>query len=164
MKPLTILSLFLLASPVFSELTKEDVRTIIREEVTASEKRTKEYIDIKVGALDQRVDDLDKNLHGKINTLEKNLNDKIDDLDKNLHGKIDTLEKNLNNEIDTLEKNLNARIGDLWLLMVVLIGLITAAIAVPQIIIAFKERGQKEMRAELAELREQIAALQPPSS
>ena len=134
MKTLTILSLFLLASPVFSELTKEDVRTIrtiIREEVTASEKRTKEYIDIKVGALDQRVDDLEKNLNDKINTL---------------------------------EKNLNARIGDLWLLMIALIGLITAAIAVPQIIIAFKERGQKEMRAELAELREQIAALQPPSS
>ena len=145
MKTLTILSLFLLASPVFSELTKEDVRTIrtiIREEVTASEKRTKEYIDIKVGALDQRVDDLEKNLNDKINTLDKNLNDKI----------------------DTLEKNLNARIGDLWLLMIALIGLITAAIAVPQIIIAFKERGQKEMRAELAELREQIAALQPPSS
>ena len=41
MKTVTILSLLLLlTAPVFGELTKEDLRTIIKEEVTASEKRT----------------------------------------------------------------------------------------------------------------------------
>ena len=45
MKTLTILSLLLLTSPAFSELTKEDIRSIIKEEIAASEKRTREYID-----------------------------------------------------------------------------------------------------------------------
>ena len=48
MRIITILSLLLLTSPAFGELTKEDLhdlkedlRTIIKEEVAASEKRTK---------------------------------------------------------------------------------------------------------------------------
>ena len=57
MKVIAILSLLLfLTTPAFSELTKEDLRTIIKEEVrpiikeeiTASEKRMKEYIDLKI--------------------------------------------------------------------------------------------------------------------
>ena len=48
MKVIAILSLLLLASPVFGELTKEDIRTIFKEENTASEKRIKEYIDLKL--------------------------------------------------------------------------------------------------------------------
>ena len=58
------------------ELTKEDIRTIFREEITASEKRTREYIDLKVEALNQRIDDVEKNLNDKIDSVEKNLNDK----------------------------------------------------------------------------------------
>ena len=57
-----------------------------------------------------------------------------------------------------------------WGLMIGLIVLITAAIAVPQIIMAYRERGQKEMetrqealQTEIQQLREQIEA-QPPSS
>ena len=46
MKIVTILSLLLLASPVFGELTKEDLRTIVKEENAASEKRTRKNISI----------------------------------------------------------------------------------------------------------------------
>ena len=116
MKVITVLLLLLLASPVFGELTKEDLRTIIKEEIAASEKRTREYIDLK-----------------------------IDGLDKSLSARIDGLDK---------------RMGDVWLMMIALVGLITATIAIPQIIIAYRERGQKELRAEIEQLRQEVEAIQ----
>ena len=82
MKCITILSLLLLTSPAFAELTKADLRAVIQEEIAASEKRTREYIDLKIDAV-------------------------------------------------------NARIGDLQLLQIALIGLIAAAVAIPQIVIAY---------------------------
>ena len=127
MKVITVLLLLLLASPVFAELTKEDLRTIIKEEIAASEKRMREYIDLKVDGLD------------------KSLNARIDGLDKNLDARIDALDK---------------RIGDVWLMMIALVGLITATIAIPQIIIAYRERGQKELRAEIEQLRQEVEAIQ----
>ena len=127
MKVITVLLLLLLASPVFAELTKEDLRTIIKEEIAASEKRMREYIDLKIDGLD------------------KSLNARIDGLDKNLDARIDGLDK---------------RTGDVWLMMIALVGLITATIAIPQIIIAYRERGQKELRAEIEQLRQEVEAIQ----
>ena len=138
MKIVAILSLLLLASPVFGELTKEDIRTIFKEENAASEKRLKEYIDLKIDA------------------VEKNLNAKIDAVEKNLDTKIDAGDKNLNTKIEALDKKLDW----VWFMIIALIGLITAAIAVPQIIIAFKEKGQKEMQIQIDQLREKIEAMQ----
>ena len=123
MKVIAILSLLLLASPVFGELTKEDIRTIFKEENTASEKRIKEYIDLKIETVNARID-----------AVEKNLNDKIDAMGKSLDR--------------------------VWYMMIGLIGLITAAIAVPQIIIALKERGQKEMQTQIDQLRKELEAMQ----
>ena len=127
MKVIIILFLLLLTATAFGELTKEDIRIIVREEVTASEKRTREYIDLKVEALNQRIDD-----------VEKNLNDKIDNVNKNFDR--------------------------VWLLIIALIGLITAAIAIPQLVIAYREKGQKEMQLQIDQLREKIEAMQPPPS
>ena len=138
MKVITVLLLLLLASPVFGELTKEDLRTIIKEEIAASEKRTREYIDLKIDGLD------------------KSLNARIDGLDKSLNARIDGLDKSLNARIDGLDK----RTGDVWLMMIALVGLITATIAIPQIIIAYRERGQKELRAEIELLRQEVEAIQ----
>ena len=135
MKTVTILFLLLLVSPAFGELTKEDLRTIlkeevrpiIKEEIAASEKRTREHIDLKIETVNARIDGLDKSL--------------------------------------------NARIDDIRIVMIALIGLIAAAIAVPQIIIAYRERGQKELekrqedlQTEIRQLRAQIEVLQPPPS
>ena len=131
MKVITILFLFLLASSAFAELTKEDIRTIVKEEITASEKRMKEYIDLKIETVNTRIDALDKNLNARI---------------------------------DAVEKNLNARIGNMWLMMIGLIGLITGAIAIPQMIAARRERGQKEMQTQIDQLRKQIEAMQTPPS
>ena len=94
MKVITILFLLLLASPVFAELTKEDIRTIFKEEITASEKRVKENIDLKIGALD-------KSLNARINELDKSLNARIDAV----HIRIDAVDK----RIDKLEGSLGSR-------------------------------------------------------
>ena len=120
MKFITVLSLLLLTSPAFAELTKEELRAVIREEIAASEKRTREYIDLK-----------------------------IDGLDRSLSARIDAVDK---------------RLGDMWLMVLALVGLIAAAVAIPQIVIAYKERGWKETRAEIQQLREKVEAMQDVSS
>ena len=88
MKVVTLLSLLLLlASPVFGELTKEDVRTIMKEEIAASEKRLKEYIDLKIETVNARIDALDKSLNARIdatNTRIDATNIRIDALDKKI--------------------------------------------------------------------------------
>ncbi len=168
MKTVTILFLLLLVSPAFGELTKEDLRTIlkeevrpiIKEEIAASEKRTREHIDLKIETVNARIDGLDKSLNAR-----------IDAVDQKLTARIDGLDKSLNARIDGLDKSLNARIDDIRIVMIALIGLIAAAIAVPQIIIAYRERGQKELekrqedlQTEIRQLRAQIEVLQPPPS
>ncbi len=148
MKTVTTLSLLLLlASPAFGQLTKEDLQTlkedlrvIIKEEITASEKRTREYIDLKIDG------------------VEKSLNAKIDAT----NARIDGVEKSLNARIAGLDK----RMDNMWRLMMGLFGLVAATIAVPQIIIAYRDRGrkemersQKEMQLQIDRLREQIEAM-----
>ena len=123
MKVIIILFLLLLTATAFGELTKEDIRIIVREEITASEKRTREHIDLKIGALNQRIND-----------VEKNLNDKIDNVNKNFDR--------------------------VWLLIIALIGLITVAIAIPQLVIAYREKGQKEMQTQIDQLRKELEAMQ----
>ena len=119
MRIITLLSLLLLTSTAFAQLTKEDLRTILKEEITASEKRTKEYIDLKIETVNARIDAT---------------NTRIDELDK--------------------------RMSDMWRLMMGLFGLVAATIAIPQIIIAFRNKDQKEMQSQINQLREQIESMQ----
>ena len=134
MKTVAILSLFLLTSPAFGGLTKEDIRTIVKEEIAASEKRTREHIDLKIDAT-----------NAKIDAVEKSLNAKIDALD---------------NRIDELDESLSDRIRDIWFLVLALIGLLAAAIAIPQIFIAYRDRSQKEMQIQIDQLRERLEVLE----
>ena len=130
MKIVTILSLLLLASPVCAELTREDIRTIFKEENDASEKRIKEYIDLKIETVNARIDGVEK-------------------------------------RIGELDEKLSDRIKDVWHVVLGLIGLIVATIAIPQIIIAYRDRGRKEMESsqqamqtQIDQLRAQIEAMQ----
>ena len=132
MKTVTILLLLLFASSAYGQLTKEDLRTIVKEESAASEKRTREYIDLKIETVNARIDALEKNVEARF-------------------GSVDA-------RFDAVDKKLDW----VWWLIITLIGLVTAAIAVPQIIVAY--RGQKDMQTQIDQLREQIAALQNPSS
>ena len=135
MKIVTILSLLLLASPVVWR-TDQRGPTHHRQgrERRVGKAYVKEYIDLKIDALDQK-----------------------------LSAKIDGVEKDLNTRIDAVEKSL----GRVWLMIAALIGLITATIAIPQIIIAYRDRGQKEMESsqqamqtQIDQLRAQIEAMQ----
>ncbi len=78
MKIVTIFLLLLFASSAYGELTKEDLRTIVKEENAALEKRMKEYIDLKIDG------------------VEKGLNARIDGVEKSLGARIDALEGNVN--------------------------------------------------------------------
>ena len=142
MKVIIILSLLLLASPVFGELTKEDLRTIIKEEITASEKRMKEYIDLEIETVNARIDGLEKSVDGRFDAV----NAKIGDVEKSLNARIDGVEK----RIDGVEKIMDY----IWVIMVAVIGPIAAAI-VTLIILAYKER-QKEMQTQIDQLRERL--------
>ena len=145
MKTVTILFLLLLASPAFGELTKEDIRTIFKEENNASEKRLKEYIDLKIETVNARIDALDKSLNARIDAVDQKLSARIDGVEKSLNAKIDGLDKRMDN---------------MWRLMIGLFGLVTATIAIPQIIIAYRDRGRREMQTEIQQLRERLEALE----
>ena len=125
MRTILVLSMLFcaIALPARGELTDADldkIRLIVKEEVkteiTASEKRMKEYVDLK----------------------------------------IDGVEESLNAKIGALDKRMN----DMWRLMMGLFGLVAATIAIPQIIIAFRAKGQKEMQGQIDQLREQIESMQ----
>ena len=148
MRILTILSLLLLASPVFGQLTKEDLRTIIKEEVrpiikeeiAASEKRTREYIDLKI-------DGVEKSLNARIDVVNARIdavNTRIDALEKSIDGRFDAL----NMRMDDADSKFNR----IWL---AIIALITAAIALPQLIIIYAERKRgREIQMLLEQLRD----------
>ena len=134
MRAITIIALLLLVSPAFGELTKEDIRTIFKEENAASEKRMKEYIDLKIETVNARIDGVEKSLNARIDAVDKSLNAKIDGLDK--------------------------RMDNMWRLMIGLFGLVAVTIAIPRIIIAYRDRGRREMQTEIQQLRERLEALE----
>ena len=69
--------------------------------------------------------------------------------------------------MDARFKALDDRMNNLWRLMMGLFGLVAATIAVPQIIVAYRDRGRRELekrqedlQTEIQQLREQIESLQ----
>ena len=139
MRIVTILSLLLWASTAFGELTKEDLRTIIREEITASEKRMKEYIDLKIETVNARIDAT----KARIDSVEKSVNARIDNVEK---------------RIDDLKGNINR----IWL---AILALIAAAVALPQLMIVYTERKrEKEIQLLIQQLREQVETTKNASS
>lgn len=159
MKMLTILFLFLLVSLAYSQLTeenlqtlKEELRIIVKEEITASEKRVEEYIALKIDAVNNKIDGLEKSLNARINAtnaqinaVEKSLNARID----TTIARIDAVEKSVNVPIDTTNARIegtNTRIEDLHTriedvnskfqnIWIAIGALITGGVALPALII-----------------------------
>ena len=78
-----ILLNFLLAAPIFSELTKEDlqaIRAIVKEEIAESETRT----DLKLQILTTRIDEMDKRLTAGIADMDKSVASSSSSVDKRL--------------------------------------------------------------------------------
>ena len=151
MKTVTVVSLLLLVSTAFGELTKEDLRAIIREEVrpivkeevAASEKRVKEYINLKIETVNARIDAVDQKLSARIDAVDQKLSARIDAVDQKLSARIDALEGN---------------VSRIWL---AILALIAAAVALPQLIIVYSERKRgREIETLIQQLREKD---EPPS-
>ena len=136
MKTVTILLLLLFASSAYGQLTKEDVRTIVKEESAASEKRMKEHIDLKIETVNARIDAVNT----RIDALEKSVDGRFDAV----NGRFDAL----NTRMDDVDSKFNR----IWL---AIIALITAAIALPQLIIIYAERKRgREIQMLLEQLRD----------
>ena len=147
MKGIIILFLLLLVSPAFGELTKEDMRTIIKEENAALEKRVKEYIDLKIETVNAKIDTVNARIDA--------VNTRIDALEKSVDGRFDALEKSVDGRFDALNMRLDdvdSKFNRIWL---AIIALITAAIALPQLIIIYAERKRgREIQMLLEQLRD----------
>ncbi|MCE2395327.1 hypothetical protein J4G02_12130 [Candidatus Poribacteria bacterium] len=147
MKGIIILFLLLLVSPAFGELTKEDMRTIIKEENAALEKRVKEYIDLKIETVNAKIDTVNARIDA--------VNTRIDTLEKSVDGRFDALEKSVDGRFDALNMRLDdvdSKFNRIWL---AIIALITAAIALPQLIIIYAERKRgREIQMLLEQLRD----------
>ena len=84
MKTVIFLSILfcLIAAPVVAELTQDDlnkIRLIVNEtvdtKISESEKRMKEYIDIKFEGVDQRFDDFSKSVDQRFGDVNKRFDD-----------------------------------------------------------------------------------------
>ena len=131
---ITVFLLLLLTSVAFGELTKDDIRTIIKEEVAASEKRMREYIDLKIETVNARFDGLEKSVNAKIDAGDKNLNYSIDNMDESF--------------------------DPVWIVMII----VFTPVILPQLIILFLTvyddiRERKIAKTEIRKLQERIEAL-----
>ena len=143
MKNLTLIfaGMLLFATPVFSELSDSDLQRIrevvqiavategkqIRTEMTAainaSEKRMKEYVDLKISEVKPEVN--------------------------SQFAQVNSQFAQVNNSIDEVGKRLNIAFTGLgWLF-----ALVIAAIGIPQLITAFRQRGQERLQTSVEELR-----------
>ena len=137
----------MIASPVLAALTDADlnkIRLIVKEEVkteiNASEKRMKTYIDNRIDAVNTRIDGVEKSLGARIDAVEKSLGTRIDAV---------------NTRIDGVEE----RITLLTNVFYGLIALIVAAIAIPQSILAWQNRGNRSLEKRIEMLTEAIEIL-----
>ena len=132
MKPILVLSILFcaIALPALGELTDSDLDKI--------RLIVKEEVKTEIAASEKR--------------LKEYVDSKIDGVEKSLNTRIDAT----NTRIDDVNKNLNR----VWLVIIALIGLITATIAIPQIIIANTEkRREKDLAREYQALQTEIQQL-----
>ena len=139
MKNWIVIILLLFTSSAFAELTPRDIQTIT-DIVEKSEKRTREYIDTKLEALDHK-------FTGRIDGLEYKFTGRIDGLE----GKMDAIDKNI-----TLVATL----------LVGFMALIVLAVGIPQLLLISRQGSQNAMQKELEamqtemqQLREAVAPL-----
>ena len=76
MKNLIIVICLLFTSSAFAELTPTDVQTIsniVEKAVSASEKRTREYIDLKLEGLESRLTSKMDSVESRMDSVERNI-------------------------------------------------------------------------------------------
>ena len=126
----------IIASPGRAALTDADldkIRLIVKEEVkteiNASEKRMTTYIDIKIDAVNNRIDGVEKRLGTRIDAV--------------------------NNRIDSVEKQMTFLLNVIY----GLIALIIVAIGIPQVIIGWRSKGDRSLEKRIEILTQEIETL-----
>ena len=112
----------ILTTNAFAELTQSDLQKIDKL-IQASETRIKEYVDLKINALDAK-------LTGQINALDAKLTGQINALDERVTGQI---------------KAVDGRLTQVYGFVIAPVALIAVAVGLPQILVA---RQGKEMRVQ----------------
>ena len=77
---ISILLIFITANLAIAELTKQDLEKSLAEQ----EKRIKEYIDLKIGAVNSRIDAVEKTVNSRIDAVEKTVDSRINAVEKGL--------------------------------------------------------------------------------
>ena len=127
---LILLSIFIINTSAFGELTQSDLQTLDKM-FKDSEARMKNYIDLKIEALDNK-------LTGEIKTVREEIKTVREEI-KTVREEIKTLDAKLTGEIKTVD----GRVSMLFAFLIVLIALIAVAVGLPQYLLA--QRG-KEMQ------------------
>ena len=155
MKFMLLLSILFstIAFPALGELTDADLNKIrlivnesekrlqqeIKTEIANVEKRLKEYVDIKIEGVDKQFAGIDKQFSGT--------NDKFAGVDKQFEG--------VNGKFEGVER----QIGHTTNMMYGLIALIVAAIAIPQILIAWRSAKDRSLERQIATLTQEVETL-----
>ncbi len=123
------LALFVIISPVFGELTPQDldkIRLIVKEEVATSEKQLKEEIAAS---------------------------------EKQLKGEIAASEKRMKEYVDIKFDSVNERLVLVVGFVSALIILIVVTVGIPQIIMAWRGKSEQEQNKRIEELAREIETL-----
>ena len=137
----TLIIFLLLVQPAFAELTPEDIKIIsdiVKEENAATEKRLREYVDLKFEILDTK------------------FTTKLSELDTKFTTKLNELDTKFTTNFESVDKRQTL----ILILVTSLVGLIVLAIGIPQIIIALKQRDQGVLETEIKTLREKVELLE----
>ena len=128
---LTIILLFAVACPCFAELTENDIRKI--RQVVREEIKP---LETRIGALEKSV----ATIEGKMATK--------DDIIA------------VKSEIISVQQNLGDKIETLYGIIIASFVTLIVVIAVPQIIIAYRERRESRLSKEVDELKRRIVELE----
>ena len=137
----TLIIFLLLVQQAFAELTPEDIKIIsdiVKEENAATEKRLREYVDLKFEILDTK------------------FTTKLSELDTKFTTKLNELDTKFTTNFESVDKRQTL----ILILVTSLVGLIVLAIGIPQIIIALKQRDQGVLETEIKTLREKVELLE----
>ncbi len=132
---LLILTLLLLSTPAFGELTNADldkISTMLKE----SEARMKEYVSQEIAKVNLRIDALDNRLTGEIRSVDK----RFDDMNKRLD-------------------DMNKRLDNQFTLILALFAFLAVVIGIPQILVALQRRHQRAQDEKIEAQQQQIETL-----
>ena len=138
----------------FAELTQSDLDKI-QKMFHESEARMKEYVNLKIDALDKKLTGEIKTVREEIKTLDTKLTGQIQALDADLTGQIQALDAKLTGEIQTVD----GRVTQIFGFLIALIALIAVAVGLPQYLLARRGKEMQTYMEKIDQLSREIEIL-----